>query len=189
MSIEIYKNKIAEFYKSKRRMPSYSEIMSLVGFKSKNAVYKLVNKLQDQVFLIKDEKGRLSPGSIFGELRVLGLVEAGFPSAAEEELTDTMSLDEYLIPDKEASYVLRVKGDSMIDAGIHEGDMVIVERRSDAKEGQIVVAEVDGAWTMKYFRKKYGKPYLEAANKKYKPIYPENDLKIAAIVKAVVRKY
>ncbi|OHA33827.1 MAG: repressor LexA [Candidatus Taylorbacteria bacterium RIFCSPLOWO2_01_FULL_45_15b] len=189
MSIENYKNKITEFYKSKRRMPTYVETMKLVGFKSKNAVFKLVNKLSDDGFLTKDKNGRLAPAKIYGELRLLGLVEAGFPSAAEEELADTMSLDEYLIPNKDSSYILKVKGDSMIDAGIHEGDMVIVERTNNPKEGEIVIAEIDGAWTMKYFRKKYGKPYLEAANKKYKPIFAENELKIAAVVKAVVRKY
>src|SRR3989344_7389449 len=189
MSIENYKNKITEFYKSKRRMPTYVETMKLVGFKSKNAVFKLVNKLSDDGFLTKDKNGRLAPAKIYGELRLLGLVEAGFPSAAEEELADTMSLDEYLIPNKEATYILEVKGDSMIDEGIREGDLVIAERKKEAKEGDIVIAEVDGGWTMKYFRKKAGKAYLEAANKNFKPIYPEHDLKIAAVIKGVIRKY
>ena len=84
---------------------------------------------------------------------LLGIVEAGFPSA-EEELIDTMSLDEYLIENKEASYILRVKGDSMIDAGIREGDLVIVERTNAPRVGDIVIAEVDGEWTMKYLRKR-----------------------------------
>jgi repressor LexA len=119
----------------------------------------------------------------------LGNIEAGFPSAAEEELTDTMSLDEYLIENKEATYILRVKGDSMVDAGIHEGDMVIVERKNNFKNGDIVIAEIDNEWTIKYLRKNGGVTYLEPANKKYKPIYPKEELKIAAVVKAVIRKY
>ena len=119
----------------------------------------------------------------------LGLIEAGFPSPAEEELSDTMSFDEYLIDNKEASYILKVKGDSMIDAGICEGDMVVVERTNSPKPGQIVVAEIDGEWTMKYLRVRGGNFYLEPANKSYKPIVPEGELKIAAVVKAVVRKY
>jgi SOS-response transcriptional repressor LexA len=82
-----------------------------------------------------------------------------------------------------------VKGDSMIDAGIQEGDMVIVEKTGSPKVGTIVVAEIDGEWTMKYLRKHGNKYYLEPANKKYKPIIPKNELKIAAVVKAVVRKY
>ena len=87
------------------------------------------------------------------------------------------------------SYLLEVKGDSMIDEGIHEGDLVIVERRNDAKDGDIVIAEVDGGFTMKFLRKKGDQIYLEPANKNYKPIYPEHDLKISAVVKGVIRKY
>jgi SOS regulatory protein LexA len=186
---EAYKNKILSFYKKHRRMPGYAEIMDLVGFKSKNAVYKLVNKLVDQGFVNKDSKGRLIPNRLGGEVPILGLVEAGFPSAAEEDTLDTMSLDEYLIENKESSYLLEVKGDSMIEAGIQEGDLVIADRKNEARDGDIVIAEVDGGWTMKYLRKKSGRVYLEPANKNYKPIYPTADLKIAAIVKGVVRKY
>ncbi len=170
-------------------MPAYTEIMKILGFKSKNAVYKLVNKLVSDGVLDKDSSGRLVPNKLFGEIPVLGLVEAGFPTVAEEEILDTMSIDEYLIDNKEATYMLEVKGDSMIDAGIQEGDLVIAERKNNPKDGDIVIAEVDGGWTMKYFRKKGSTVYLEPANKNYKPIYPENDMRIAAIVKGVIRKY
>jgi len=184
-----YKNKIISFYKDHKRMPSYTEIMALVGFKSKNAVYKLVNKLVAEGVFAKDSSGRLIPNKLFGEVPLLGLVEAGFPTAAEESLSDMMSLDEYLIENKEATYLLEVKGDSMIDAGIHEGDLVIVERKGEPKDGDIVIADVDGGWTMKYFRKRGSTIYLEPANSKYKPIYPTESLNIAAIVKGVIRKY
>ena len=120
--------------------------------------------------------------------RLLGTVEAGFPSPAEEELCDTLSLDEYLISNREATYLLRVKGDSMIEAGILEGDMVLVERTNDAKVGDIVIAEVDGEWTMKYLRKGQDGYYLQAANPKYPLIVPSGDLKIAAVVTCVIRK-
>lgn len=186
---DAYKNKIIQFYRENKRMPAYTEIMKLLGFKSKNAVYKLINKLVGEGVLDKDSSGRIVPNKLFGEIPMLGLVEAGFPSVAEEELSDTMSLDEYLIENKEASYLLEVKGDSMIDAGIQEGDLVIAERRNNPKDGDIVIAEVDGGWTMKYFRKKGNQIYLEPANKNFSNIYPENDMKIAAVVKGVVRKY
>lgn len=170
-------------------MPSYAEVVKILGFKSKNAAYKLVEKLISAGILEKDSKGKLLPARSLGEIPMLGLVEAGFPTAADEMTDNTISLDEYLIEHKEASYLLEVKGDSMIDAGIQEGDLVIAERKGEPKIGDIVIAEVDGGWTMKYFRMKNGKPYLEPANKKYKPIYPEYDLKVAAIVKGVIRKY
>lgn len=184
-----YKDKIFDFYSSNKRMPSYAEIMRLVGFKSKNAVYKLVNRLVEEGAILKDKTGRLLPSRMFGEVPLLGLVEAGFPSVAEETPLDTLSLDEYLIEKKEKTYLLEVKGDSMIDAGIQEGDYVLAEKGKEAKPGDIVIAEVDGGWTMKYFRKKGNTVFLEPANKNYKPIYPEQDLHIAAVVRGVVRKY
>lgn len=184
-----YKQKIIGFYKRTKRMPSYAEIMTLVGFKSKNAVYKLVNKLVGEGVLDKDSSGRLIPNKLVGEVPMLGLVEAGFPTAAEETVLDTISIDEYLINDKDKTYLLEVKGDSMIEAGIQEGDLVVAERKSDPRIGDIVIAEVDGGWTMKYFRKKGTQVYLEPANKNYKPIYPEYDIKIAAVVTGVIRKY
>lgn len=184
-----YKNKILGFYRNNRRMPGYQEIMDLVGFKSKNAVYKLINKLVDEGVIDKDSKGKLTPTSLFSEVPMLGLVEAGIPTMIDDELTDTISLDEYLIPNKASTYVLEVKGDSMIDEGIKEGDLVIVERRGNPKDGDIVIAEIDGGWTMKYFKKKGNQAYLMPANKNFRPMYPQYDLKVAAIVRGVIRKY
>ncbi|MDD5165408.1 MAG: transcriptional repressor LexA [Candidatus Pacebacteria bacterium] len=191
MSYESYKNKILNFYRDNKRMPAYQEIMSLVGFKSKNAVYKLINKLVADEVLDKDSRGRLIPNQLVGEVPLLGLVEAGFPTMAEEHVLDTMNIDQYLIGDKnkDKTYMLEVKGDSMIEAGINEGDLVIAVKGGEPKDGDIVIADVDGGWTMKYFRKKGNTVFLEPANKKYKPIYPEVSLTIAAIVRGVIRKY
>ena len=86
--------------------------------------------------------------------------------------------------------MLEVDGDSMIDAHIEKGDHVIVERANQAKDKDIVIAEVEpGEFTMKYFRKDGGKVWLEPANKNYEPIYPEYNLNIVGVVKAVIRKY
>ena len=187
--IEKYKKQIVRFYRKNRRMPNYAEVMALLGFKSKNAVFKLVNKLKEENFLSKDTKGRLIPKNLYGELRVLGQVEAGFPSPAEEELADTMSMDDFLINNKEATYILKVSGESMKDAGILPGDMVLVDRSLTAAPGNIVIAEIDNEWTIKYLRKGAQGIYLEPANNKFPIIYPKEELKIAAVVKAVIRKY
>ena len=186
-----YWDAIKKFTMRRRRMPSYGEIMELAGFRSRNAVYRLVNRLMDAGLVLKDAQGKLTPteDSSANGVPLLGVVGAGWPSPAEEELIDTMSLDDYLIDNREASYMLKVTGDSMIEAGIQPGDMVIVERTDAPRVGDIVIAEVDGEWTMKYLRQRGGKFYLEPANRKYKPIEAEQSLKIAAVVRAVVRKY
>lgn len=183
------RTKILLFYEKNKRMPTYSEVARLFSFRSRNAAYKLIQKLIKEGFLHKDKKGHLIPNKLFHEIRVLGLVEAGFPSPAEEELTDTMTLDEWLIQNREATYMLKVKGDSMQDAGIVEGDMALVDRSKSPRHGDIVIAEVDGAWTMKRLYKKGSDVRLMPENKNYKPIIPKNELKIAAVVIAIVRKY
>ena len=170
-------------------MPSYSELMAVVGFRSKNAVHKLVQRIVAPEWLEKDATEKLHPGRVFHDLPILGTVMAGFPSPAEEELTDTMSLDEFLITNKEATYILKVDGESMIEAGILPGDMLLVERGAEPRDGDIVIAQVDREWTMKYFRRRGRHVFLEAANKDFKPIYPTEELKIAAVVRAVIRKY
>lgn len=191
MSYDLYKKKIVDFYKAHKRVPGYSEIMNLVGFKSKNAVYKLINKLVEDGIFEKDSKGKLTPSRLHGDVPLLGLVEAGIPTAAEEDMLDATSIEDFLLGDsKDSTYMLEVKGESMIEAHIAEGDMVLVERRTSARVGEIVIAEVDGGWTMKYYRiDKKGRPYLQPANKNFKDIYPEYDMKIAAVVKAVIRKF
>ena len=182
------KQAITYFYEKNKRMPSFSEIAEMTGYKSKSAVSYALDALIKEGFVKKDAKGNLIPVKL-EPVRVLGLVEAGFPSPAEEELSDTMSLDDYLIENREATFMLKIKGDSMMDAGIHDGDMVLVERGGKYGEGSIVVAEVDGEWTVKYLRKKKGKAFLESANRDYDPIYPKESLIVAAVVKAVIRKY
>ncbi len=170
-------------------MPVYREMMSILGLKSKNSIHKLVGKLIDEGALQKDSSGRLIPNKLLGEIPLLGLVKAGFPSPAEEQISDSMNIDDFLIKKKDSTYLLEVDGDSMIDAHIAPGDLVIAERATTARDGDIVIAEVDGEWTMKYFKQKMGRVWLEPANKKYKPIYPTQELRITAVVKGVVRKY
>jgi len=180
---------IADFYHKKGRMPSFSEIGDMAGIKSKNAVYKLVNKLEKLKVLERDDKGRLIPGSIASSVKILGTVEAGFPSPAEEELSDTLSLDDLLVKNPQATFLLKVSGYSMSEAGILPGDMVIVDKGQSPKNGDIVIAEVDGEWTMKYLDKSGDSVTLMPANPKFKPIKPKKELKIAGVVTALIRKY
>ena len=176
------------FVREYRRPPSFLEIARLFRYKSKNAAFLLVNKLIEKGYLRKDRQGKVVFDVLNG-IKLLGTVQAGWPSPAEEELVDTMNLDEYLIKHPEQSYLIKVTGDSMIDAGIHEGDLVIVERGRAPKDRDIVIAQVDGEWTMKYYEKRGNVVRLIAANKKYGPIVPKRELSVDGVVTAVVRKY
>lgn len=182
-------DKITSFYRKQRRMPTYSEIMRLCSYKSKNAVFRLINKLVELELIKRDKSGKIVPGRRFFEIPVLGTVVAGFPSPAEEELADLMSLDEYLVENREATFMLKVDGDSMQGAGILQGDTVLVEQGADVKDGDIVIADIEGEFTMKYYRKQGKKIWFEPANKLFKPIYPTGDFRVVAKVKAVIRKY
>jgi len=183
-------SQLRKFHHQHKRLPSYSELQTLLGYKSKGGVSVLIPHLLKRGVIKKDHTGRLLPTALLsGGLKLLGSVQAGFPSPAEEELVDTLSLDEYLIRNPQASYLVKVSGDSMIEAGIMPGDFVIVERGREAKHGDVVIAQVDGQWTMKYFEKAQGKVILRAGNKKYPPIQPKHELVIGGVVIANVRKY
>ncbi len=180
--------KFRQFYREHKRPPSFREIAQLFGYRSKNAAYGLAKKLIKNGFLRKDRQGKLLLDSLSG-IKLLGTVQAGWPSPAEEELVDVLSLDEYLIQHPEQSYLIKVTGDSMIDAGIHQGDLVIVERGRTARDQDIIIAQVDGEWTMKFYEKRGGVVRLIAANKKYAPIIPKRELVVGGVVTAVIRKY
>jgi SOS regulatory protein LexA len=181
--------KIADFSLRYHRMPTYEEMLALLAVRSKSVVNFWINKLLEEGILEKDPKGRLTFINPLVGVPLAGDVSAGFPSPAEEELRDVISFDEYLITNKSKSFLLKVDGDSMIGAGIMPGDLVLVERGREPKTGDIVIAEVDGAWTMKYFHKKGKEVYLEAANPKYPGIKPQSEMRLGGVVTAVVRKY
>jgi len=187
--MEHYKALLKKFYTTHKRMPGYSEMCVLFGFASKNAVAKVVQKLVDAGMVEKDAQGKLTPIALEEEIPLLGYVEAGFPSPAEEMALDHITMEDLLLGKKANMYLLRVKGLSMIDAGIHEGDLMLVEKIDSARVGDIVVANLDGEWTVKYLREKRGKRYLEAANEDYPDLWPEQSLKIGGVVRSVIRTY
>ncbi len=184
-----YKKKLYRFYHTHRRMPGYSEMCELFGFASKNAVAKVVDKLVDAGVVRKDAKGKLLPLTLGDEVPLLGYVEAGFPSPAEEMALDRITMSDLLLNTREPVYLLRVKGDSMIDAGIFEGDLLLVERTEHARVNDIVVANIDGEWTVKYLREKRGRRYLEAANDEYPDLHPKFSLAVGGVVRSVIRTY
>jgi len=118
-------------------------------------------------------------------------ISAGFPSPAADYAEDGLDLNEYLVRNKPASFMFTVKGDSMINAGIVEGDKVIVDRSINAKSKDIVVAVVNGEYTIKRLYKTSSKVELRPENPSYQPIvFKEgSELEIWGVVVGVVRRY
>lgn len=192
MSQDLYQERrelLINYYKRYKQLPTYNDLADLFGVRSKGSLHKYVQKFVEDELIARSETGRLIPTTKLYGLRVLGYVQAGFPSPAEEELVDTLSLDQFLIEEPASSYLLQVSGDSMINAGIVEGDMVIVDRVRTPKTGDIVIAQVDNEWTMKFLMKKGSAMFLRAANKKYPDIHPKDELSIGGVVRSVIRKY
>ena len=188
-TLQSVQKSLTAFFRENRRMPSFAEMVDLFGVRSKSVVNFWVNKLLDAGVLEKDPKGHLALTRRPFAIPMVGSVRAGFPSPEEEALCDIVSMDEYLITRPDSSFLLQVNGDSMVGEGIMTGDLVVVEKGREPQNGDVVIAEVDGEWTMKYFRKEAGKVVLEAANPKYPVIRPRAELRLGGVVTAVVRKY
>ena len=189
LDVESKVRRLREFYRRENRMPGYNEMLELFEYRSKNAVHALIGRLHDLGYLRKAGRKIAATGKLTGRVRFLGTVQAGFPSPAEEELLGSLTMDEFLIKRPEATFMLTVSGDSMIDAGIQPGDLVLVERGATPKSNDIVVAQVDDEWTLKYFIKDKDGVRLEPANRKYRAIRPKRSLAIGGVVRTVIRKY
>ena len=117
-------------------------------------------------------------------------VQAGFPSPAEHYIERELDLNDYLSSNREAVYYVRVTGESMVEANIFPGDILCVDRSIDFFDGAIIVASVDGEFTVKYLRKNGGTTCLEPANRNFQPITfsPGQDVRFWGVVTGVVRK-
>ena len=188
-TIQSVRKLIAAFFRDNRRMPSFAEMVDLLGVGSKSVVNFWIDKLVEAQILEKDDKGHLTFTKRSFAIPLVGSVQTGLPSPEEESFCGIISMDEYLVAKPETSFLLQVSGDSMIGEGIMAGDLVIVERGREPKSGDIVIAEVDAEWTIKYFKREGKQVVLEAANPKYPIIRPKTELRLGGVVTAVIRKY
>ena len=117
-------------------------------------------------------------------------ISAGFPSPADDFKEIRISLDRELVKNSESTFFARVSGDSMIDAGLDDGDLLKIDRSLDPKNGKIAVCLVDGEFTVKRIKKEKNKFYLMPENKKYKAIElnEDNELIIWGVVEYVIKK-
>jgi repressor LexA len=184
-----YLAKLQDYYAKHRVLPSYASIGKLVGLSSKASVAEMVMRLKAEGFVQSTPDRRLKPGRRFFERPVAESVRAGQPTPAADTASDALAIDEYLIPNPSRTVLIRVKGDSMIDAGIHPGDVVVVEKRTSANHGDIVVAVLDNEFTLKRLAREKGQMVLRPENKAYPVIRPKGELEIFGIVVGQFRKY
>jgi repressor LexA len=181
-------NHIRSFWNIHGYAPAVRDLMSLCGFRSPRAISFHLDKLERNGWIQRDTKARSirlvrRPESA---IPVFGAVPAG-PASAQDEVV----LGEVEIPEpglsNDGRFALRVQGDSMIDAGIHHGDVAIVERRS-ARDNDIVVALVDGQTTLKRLIRNGEQFALKAENPRYSDIMPGESLEIQGVVTGIYRK-
>ncbi len=183
------KDQLLAYYRENKRLPSYSELTEVFGVKSTGSLHSYVEKFIEEGLVAKSDNGNLIPTPKLYGVRILGTIQAGFPTLAEEQVVDAVCLNDLLIHDPSSTYLLKVDGDSMKDVGVMRGDMVIVNRSVNPRTGDMVVAEIDYEWTLKFLMKKGSQMFLRAANKKYPDLYPKQQLRVGGVVTGVVRKF
>lgn len=184
-----YLARLQDYYAKHHVLPSYAAIGELVGLRSKASVAEMVMRLKTEGFIQSAPDRRLKPGARFFDRPLAEHVRAGHPSPAVDTAPGAIAIDEHLVRHPSRTVLITVKGDSMIDAGIHEGDVVVVEKRESANVGDIVVAIVDNEFTLKRLGREKGRVVLYPENKAYPVIRPQGDLEIFGVVVGLFRKY
>jgi SOS-response transcriptional repressor LexA len=180
---------LQDYYARHGVLPSYAAIGELAGIRAKSWVFTLVGQLKEAGFVDVTPENRLKPGPRFFERHLAEGVRAGLPEDAPDTPLESISIDRYLIDQPSKAFLVRVKGDSMKDAGILDGDLAIVASDASANIGDIVVAIVDGEFTLKYLDRDKRGYFLRAANPDYEPIRPEGELKISGVMTGLVRRF
>lgn len=188
MNIPLITTRLRDFYNRHQRLPTHGEMVKLLHYSSRGSTHYLVKRLIELEILTKDEEGKLIPKNLLN-IPMLGVVKAGSPTAIDIQEDRYLNLHLLFSQVNQQSFALTVSGDSMIDEGIYEGDIVIVTKTNEVRKGDIVAACVDNEWTVKYFQKEDGNVVLLPANKKYQPIYPKISLEIGGVVTHVIRSY
>ena len=177
---------VNQFVQENGYSPSVREIGAAVGLRSTASVSYHLQALQEKGLLqapgAKGRKRAIVTSARQGQIPIVGLVTAGQPILAVENQEGVLTWD------APGCFALRVRGDSMINAGILSGDLVVVRPQQNADDGQIVVARIEDEATVKRLRRRNGKIWLMPENDSYEPIdgtYAE----IVGLVKAVVREY
>lgn len=180
---------LQDYYAHHQVLPSYARIGALVGLNSKASVSGMVARLKEEGFLESTPDRRLKPGQRFFERGIAENVRAGAPTPVIDGVPDAVNIDSHLVANPSRTILVKVKGDSMANAGILDGDTVVVEKRATADVGDIVVAVIDNEFTLKRLARERGQMVLRPENRAYPVIRPKGDLEIFGVVVAQFRKY
>lgn len=186
-----YLDRLRDYYAEARRIPTQQRICELIGFASKTAAKKLLERLEKAGFVERTpDDDAWMPTPRFFERHLADMaVRAGAPDMIEQSRGDLFLIDQYLVRQPSRTLMVPVKGDSMIDAGIHDGDLVVVERAKAAKAGDFVIAIVDNEFTLKELIIEKGRFVLKPHNPAYPVIRPQGQLEIFGVVTGLVRRY
>ncbi len=183
-----YLAKLQDYYARHQVFPSYAAIGRIVGLKSTSSVSAFLERLKADGYLEAKDR-RLRPGARFFERPlVASRVAAGLPAMAFEAPAEGLAIDAHLVRRPSRTFLITVKGDSMMDAGLLPGDTIVVEREHAANAGDIVVAVVDGAYTVKRLKRENRKFVLAPENKAY-PVLRPDPLEIVGVVVGSFRRY
>lgn len=186
-----YLDRLRDYYAEHRRIPSFQRIADLMGFASKSPASKLMDRLGAAGFLERtpDDEAWIPAARFFERTLADTAVRAGAPDMIEDSQGEHFLIDQYLVRAPSQTVMVPVKGDSMINAGIHDGDLVVVKRSHTANPGDFVVAIVDNEFTLKELGLEKGQYLLKPHNPAYPVIRPQGELKIFGIVTGLVRRY
>lgn len=183
-----YLQKLQDYYARNQVLPSYAAIGRLIGLKSTSSVSAFLSRLKAAGY-VETTARRLRPSARFFERPLMqSKVSAGLPSRADDGPSEGLAIDARLIRNPSRTFLLTVKGDSMMDAGLMPGDTVVVERAEHAEHGDIVVALVDDAYTIKRLLREQRRYVLKPENKAYPVLRPES-IEIAGVVVGSFRSY
>ncbi|HUW37041.1 MAG TPA: S24 family peptidase [Rhodocyclaceae bacterium] len=186
-----YLGRLRDYYQDAKRIPSQQRICELMGFASKTAARKLLQRLETAGFVERtpDDDAWMPAKRFFERPLASAAVRAGAPDMIEAGTGEPFLVDDYLIRQPSRTVMVPVKGDSMIDAGIRDGDIAVVERGRPAAKGDFVIAIVDNEFTLKELGVERGRFILKPHNPAYPVIRPKGELEIFAVMVGLVRRY
>lgn len=185
-----YLTKLQDYYADWKSIPSYAKLCEVFGITSKSWVKAVLDRLCAAGFLERTPDAMWIPTrQFFARPLAESTVQAGMPMAVTETQGDYFVIDDMLIDTPSKTTLITVKGESMIDAGIYDGDVAVVEKRMTANIGDIVVAIVDDEFTLKTLDKERGHFILRPANPAFAVIRPQGKLEIFGVLVGLIRKY